>query len=390
MTIGYVSPLSLPPLAAEDLRTTESSGIWMEAPGHVRRFLRYAPEFIDDPGATDMFNGIGPGVYQSPPIFVHAARTALLTGYRTIVSDHGFRDDELLLSAGEEAAFVKKIGSADSFLNEETGLRPAGQPGRFTLEIGARQERHIPGTTIVLCSHEPSNYGSFLFRVLPKLHTMAQLGLSGLPMLAWAWPAAFRALLDALGLEEARLIQHDLKSVTRLDRALVPSLRNPNAYLDRESYSLLQGLSDRFMGPLSGRRLYISRLRHGKTSGSSRVMQNEEQLAAALARLNFETIEPERLSTEEQIATFASADMIVGPAGSAMFNVVFCRPGTKVIDIESEPNWIYAHAGLFASCQMRYGLFVGQSDPADDRPVHRRWTVNIEALMDRVSTFIHA
>jgi capsular polysaccharide biosynthesis protein len=119
-------------------------------------------------------------------------------------------------------------------------------------------------------------------------------------------------------------------------------------------------------------------------------MLNEDKLAERLADLAFEIIEPERLTTEEQIATFASADMVVGPSGSAMFNVVFCRPGTKLVDIESEPNWIYAHTGLFASCQLRYGLFVGRADPSDSRPVHRRWTVDIEPLMDCLSDFIRA
>ncbi len=91
---------------------------------------------------------------------------------------------------------------------------------------------------------------------------------------------------------------------------------------------------------------------------------------------------------DEQIAVFAQADLVVGPSGSGMFNIVFCRPGTVVIDIESEDNWIYAHAGLFASCGLPYGLVVGKPDPTDDRPVHRRWTVDIDALTRRIKDYI--
>lgn len=390
MTLRYMPLLAFPPLKSEDLRTTEISGTFVEMPGQIRRFLRYAPEFIDDPAEIGILQGLGAAIYQSPPVFVSALRQADLAGYRTTVSDGGFRNDEIILG-GEalKTQFLNKLASADSFLNEETGLRRI-RAGGFTLEQCGRNQRHIPGTTVVLCSHEPSNYGSFLFRVLPKLNTLKLLGLNDLPMLVWAWPAPFRRLLGLLGVPESQLIQHDLGTITRLDRALVPSLRNPHAFLDHETHAMMQALADRCFCPTSGRRLYISRLRHSKASGSTRMMVNEEQLATALARLNFEVIEPERLSTEEQIATFASADMIVGPSGSGMFNVVFCRPGTKVIDIESEPHWIYAHTGLFASCQLRYGLFVGQSDPTDERPVHRRWTVDIEALIDRVSSFIQA
>jgi hypothetical protein len=388
MQLRYRSPLALPHLPAEGLGGAGASGVWVEPPGATRKLFRYAPEFIDDPAGTGMFRGIGPAVYRSPPVFVSALAGARLAGYRTLIQGDGFGDDEALPDDAAEAAFLDKLDSPDPFLNEQTGLHRDGEGWR--LDRGGRAEREIPGTTAVLCSHEPGNYGSFLFRVLPKLVTLRQLGLDRLPVLVSAWPPAFRNLLGLLGVEADRIIQHDLDTVTRLERAVAPSLRNPHAYLDRESAALLQGLADRCAGPLSGRRLYIARLSHGKVSGSTRVLQNEDALAAALGRLNFEVIEPQLLSTEEQIAAFASADMIVGPSGSAMFNVVFARPGTKVVDIESEPDWIYAHTGLFASCQMRYGLFVGEADPADTRPVHRSWTVDIPALMDRISSFIHA
>lgn len=389
MTLRYMPADEMPPLAAEEL-TLGPAGTWTESPGRVRRLFRYAPEFIDDPSGSGIFAGLGAATYRSPPVVVSAYDDARLVGYRTVVSGGGFRDDEVLVDgAPAVAAFLDKIGQRDAFANEQTGLR-RGADGAFVLQGGGRAERHLPGTTVVLCSHEPSNYGSLLFRVLPKLHTLGQLGLLDLPMIAWSWLEPFKRLLHIAGVAPGRLIQHDLDLITRLDRAIVPNVRNPHAYLDAESHAFMQGLADRFDHPPFGRRLYISRLRHGKVSGSTRVMLNEDVLAARLADLNFEVIEPERLGVEEQIAAFASADMVVGPSGSAMFNTVFCRPGTKVVDIESEPNWIYAHAGLFASCGLRYGLVVGRADPSDASPVHRRWTVDVEALMARLAAFVHA
>ena len=381
---------SFPALPADALRTAPDSGTWCEPPAQSRRMFRYAPEFIDDPTGTGMFDGIGPAVYHSPAVCVSAYRDARLVGYRTTVSDGGFRTDEVIARGTEaEAELLDKLGNPDPFLNEETGLRRMAGGG-FVLGEGERAHRDIAGTSVVLCSHEPSNYGSLLFRVLPKLRTLAQLGLDDLPMIVWCWPQAFRDLLQCAGLEAERIIAHDLRQITRLERAIVPSLRNPNAYLDPASHAFMQELADRFGRPPLGRRLYISRLHHGKVSGSGRVLTNEDELAARLGALSFEVIEPERLTAREQIATFASADMVVGPSGSAMFNTVFCRPGTKVVDIESEPHWIYAHTGLFASCSLRYGVFVGRPDPADLRPVHRRWSVDVEKLVARVAAFIDA
>jgi hypothetical protein len=116
-------------------------------------------------------------------------------------------------------------------------------------------------------------------------------------------------------------------------------------------------------------------------------MVNEEALVARLRDLGFLIIEPEALSAREQIEVFSRAEMVVGPSGAGMFNTVFCAPGTRVIDIESEPHWIHAHSCLFASCGLRYGIFEGKADAADMRPVHRRWQVNIEALCARIAAF---
>ena len=67
-------------------------------------------------------------------------------------------------------------------------------------------------------------------------------------------------------------------------------------------------------------------------------MLNEEELIARLRPLGFDIIEPQSLTATEQIAAFASADLVVGPSGSGMFNAVFCRPGAKLIDMKSEPH----------------------------------------------------
>jgi capsular polysaccharide biosynthesis protein len=391
MSLRYTSPEELPGLLKEDVTGRRpAAGAWTENPGRVRRMLRYAPEFIVDPSGTGIFSGIGPDVYRSPPVVVTAVNDAQLVGYRTVISGGTFCNDEILLGgAASLGIFLDKLAAADPFLNEQTGLRRV-ESERFVLDTAGRVERHFPDCTVVLCSHEPGNYGSLLFRVLPKLIAARQLGLLDLPMIAWAWPKPFQRLLELCGVAPSRLIQHDLDTITHLDRALMPSLRNPNAFLDSSSHAMMQALADQFEPEQLGRRIYVSRLKHGQLSGSTRIMLNEDKLAERLADLAFEIIEPERLTTEEQIATFASADIVVGPSGSAMFNTVFCRPGTKVVDIESEPNWIYAHTGLFASCQLRYGLFVGSVDPADSRPVHRRWTVDIDPLMDCLSGSIRA
>ena len=52
--------------------------------------------------------------------------------------------------------------------------------------------------------------------------------------------------------------------------------------------------------------------------------------------LGFAAIQPEKLSFDEQALTYAQADIIVTEFGAALTTGMFCRPGTKVVEIIAE------------------------------------------------------
>ena len=392
MRLRYTSPLSLPRLppgtAPAALHAAPEACVLLEPPGMDRTMLRHAPEFVDDPAGTGLFAGLGAHTYVSPPAFLTVLPAATLFGYRSLAWDGRFCNDEAGTDPAEAGRFLAALASPEPFPNEDTGLVAAADGDGFCLP--PRPGRHHPGTAVVLCSHEPSNYGSFMFRVLPKLHAVRDYGLGGLPMAVWGHNPAFVELLRLAGVPASQVVQHATHVPLAFGRVIAPSLRNPHGFLDPQSRALFQGMATAAARDLpgQGRPLYVSRLGQARRGASTRRMVNEAELAAALSHLGFTVIEPETLAPAAQVAAFAFADIVVGPSGSGMFNTVFCRPGTKVVDIESEPFWIYAHAGLFASCQARYGIFVGVTDPADPAPVHRRFSVDVPALVSRVAAFM--
>jgi capsular polysaccharide biosynthesis protein len=117
-----------------------------------------------------------------------------------------------------------------------------------------------------------------------------------------------------------------------------------------------------------------------------RLQLNEEQPAHRLRAVGFELIQTHTMSSRQQVEAFSSADFIVGAAGSAMFNVVFSHPGTKLVDIESEPRWIFRHTNLFGSCGLDCGIFEAKAQDQHWSIHHKPFTVNVEALMDRIAT----
>ncbi len=64
-----------------------------------------------------------------------------------------------------------------------------------------------------------------------------------------------------------------------------------------------------------------------------RSFHNRTELAGLLQDHGFELVAPETLSLAEQIRLFRSARVILGAQGSALANIIFCRPGTSVLSI---------------------------------------------------------
>ena len=385
----YRDALSLP--SASDLFAENDAwaDVLIEAPGVVRSFERKRPEFLDDPDNTGLFSELSSAIFYSPPAFVARARRARVVGFRTVLTNDGsFFNDDSEMDEKSRLNFLNALSMPDP-RNEETGLRRLGDSESFVLDRRGRTTHPIPGFTVLLSSAEPSNYGSWLFRVLPKIQTLQRFNLDqNIKFLVWAGLPTFREYLEVLGIPANRVILHDPTNVVyQLERLIVPSMRNNQAFLDAESLALFSRMRTEFGGPQeSGKRIYVSRLSQSQL-GSSRAMQNEAELIERLKGMAFHIVNPEKLSVREQVRVFSSASMVVGPSGSGMFNVVFCHPGTKVIDIESEPHWIHAHLCLFSSCSLRYGIFMGKAVDSNFTDHHKPWTVNIKALTGRIDSF---
>ncbi|HKF02946.1 MAG TPA: glycosyltransferase family 61 protein [Candidatus Sulfotelmatobacter sp.] len=364
--------------------------VYVEPPGTLRRFVRYPPEFISDPDSVGLFPRFGKDTITYPPAFVAVARDARIVGFRTVLSSNGFFFNDSSVIGQQQRRRLMADLAASYPANEENGFVTTNTADRFKIDPGGRPTKRIRGATVLLTSQEPSNYGSWLFRSLPKLHILAQIDLSEpLRYLAWAGLPTFLEYLSLLGIPEDRVIHHDPSTtIYHLEKVIVPSIRNNHAFLDRESAALFAGLRDKFGVPMKpGSRIYISRLLQSQNGSNQRIMLNEPELVERLVDLGFSIIAPETLSVTDQILAFSSAEMVVGPSGSGMFNVVFCHPGTKIIDIESEPHWIHAHRCLFASCGLRYGIFVGSAVDRSFEVHHQPWKVNIDALVSQIESF---
>jgi capsular polysaccharide biosynthesis protein len=96
------------------------------------------------------------------------------------------------------------------------------------------------------------------------------------------------------------------------------------------------------------RRIYISR------RYASRSFDNEEEIEAAMVKYGFETCYLEKLVFKEQVRLFKSVKVVVAPHGAGLANLLWCNPGTRVIEIFSSRHFNDCYARLCSLLGLNY------------------------------------
>jgi hypothetical protein len=247
-------------------------------------------------------------------------------------------------------------------------------------EIVERDER-----VVVLGAQSNVNYSHWLVESIVRvllfrpLDDGTRLYLTP-PLADWQ-----RETLDIVGVSSERILELEPQGLVRFREAIsvsrgmggLPAIRPAGVVA-------LAALAT----PSPGRRrIYCSR-----AVARNRHVTNEADMVELLARHGFESVCPETLSIREQIATFASAEVVFALHGSGLTNIVFSRPGTLVIELQAESfnrggvvwNWILASMRDQPFVQVVCRL----AETLEDRPhAHRDVTVDLphlDALLYRV------
>jgi capsular polysaccharide biosynthesis protein len=125
----------------------------------------------------------------------------------------------------------------------------------------------------------------------------------------------------------------------------------------REIYHQFYNLSR----PKQGTRLYISR-----AGASYRKVVNESQVIDLLLGKGFTVVYPEQLSFEEQVRSFAAAEIVVGLTGAAFNNMMFMHSGCPVVEFRLENDNHNLHYFSYASAhELPYYYLSCKGDTTD-------------------------
>lgn len=233
---------------------------------------------------------------------------------------------------GDTGAVISRSGLLDAASSPYFGT-PTWREHPLYLKGRLPEVTRVEGDLLVLATRGSANYYHFLTDVLPRLGVYADAvpGADETPMIlvprSRGWQ---RTLLEIAGYGHLPVVEDGPDVAVRADRLFVPSIPN---VLEIAPESVVAWVREHLRpspdADTRPRRLYVTR---GSQPNSRRVVR-EDELWALLEARGFEKVEPGGLSPQEQIDVFSAAEIVVGPHGAALTNLLFARAGVTVLEL---------------------------------------------------------
>ena len=115
------------------------------------------------------------------------------------------------------------------------------------------------------------------------------------------------------------------------ENSLIPQFFKINSSIKIIKFFLDRLLSN-IKAPEIGKRIYVRR-----ENANYRKILNEADLIESLRKNGFDIINPHHFEIINQMKIFSNAEVIISPYGSNLSNIIFCKKGTKIVEIS--PNF---------------------------------------------------
>lgn len=366
---------------ASSERVLTEIGSWDAAP--IRRpflLLSSAPlpdearERISD--STEIFHSLAildrgilvPSQDHEHAIYLHA------TGNAEIIMDYGDEGRNVIT-----APIYRDSQLAES--GERTG----------TLETGSLLRVSGAAMPLMFTPLLHKWYSHFIIQCLPRVQIARDLGLDIKLLVPTDLRAKQLQMLEVLGFGEDKIIKMPPGTFVQADQLIVP--RAWRLAFTAYSAAIYDEIAKHFDAPTAAtpKRILISR----ESRKTWRNMLNYETVKTMLVTdYGFEVVAPETLTLEQEVATYANAEIVVGAEGAGMYGAVFSKPGAIFLTLCDE-DYVMPILGTLAQVRnIDIGYVFGESLRAD-ADVKRRlpyghadFVVDIERVEQAVKSAI--
>ncbi|MNK70083.1 hypothetical protein D3C87_894940 [compost metagenome] len=326
--MGALAPSYAARPCSIDLPVGSVFSVASQAGGAGRVLHRVAPGFCE---GLD-----GPPDYPKVGFVAEINDTTAIAGTRYLIGPTNFvlHDENAHFLCREDAAI--KYGKA----------RRSAAPGHLHIEVNARQAAWIERGFHIMHEYE-NNYFHFIAETLPRMLLAEEADVPlNVPFLCTeGLHPNIAKLLELANLEQRPVILLESGTLYRVKQMYYPSDMTSvvDAYHGGEmarqtglDVNRIRAGVERCQRAFAtkdfsrGRKIFAAR------NGSYRKLLNQREIEARVEKLGFEVVHTDELDLEAQIRAFQDAEVIVGPTGAQMTNMVWCKPGAKVVVLASD------------------------------------------------------
>lgn len=194
--------------------------------------------------------------------------------------------------------------------------------------------RQVDGRLAVLMAPGANCYFHWLFDILPRLGLLRDQEVDR--YYVSTQKCFHREFLRLCGIAPEKRLRATRHSHYVAQQLFVPSLPGHTGRVTSRSCNFLRDLLPHVNDGLrdSDQGIFVSR----KDAKRRRIV-NEEEVWKMLRRRGFKRVTLSGLSVRDQMRLFASAPAVVAPHGAGLSNLVFCRPGIRVVECFS-PTYV--------------------------------------------------
>ena len=208
--------------------------------------------------------------------------------------------------------------------------------------------KRIKGRVFNLCQGgSGNNYFHFIFDIIPKIHLLTiKKKLNVIDYFYLTNPKKWQIeILKVFGINKDKILNSKIYNHIHADE--VYSVDHPwyeNGYIQYNLHKLPKWIIKK------NREIFLKRnsknskkkifLDRSSSSFNHCQIENIEQIIKLMIKKNIKMYKPELLSFKNQIKLCNSSSLIIGAHGAAFTNIIFCKPGTKILEIipSDHPN----------------------------------------------------
>jgi len=222
--------------------------------------------------------------------------------------------------------------------------------------------------SVAIFSVDPlnANYFHWLIEIFPKMHLVKESGFNVDYYVINNTEPFQKGALEMFGIPDEKIINHEPNELIQADELIVPDIVNNfkvmlsekglyfnTKYIPKWIPKFYHSFVWSNLTQTTPKKLFVSRRKC-----NHRRIVNEAEVWEFLKKQGFESCVLEDLSFKEQAELFYNSEIIVAPHGAGLTNQLFCKPGTKVLEIFAKTYMNNGMELIAKTNDLKYSYFI--------------------------------